>query len=80
MDDTIETIFTKAGLSSNTQKAYRYAYAKLFDSGLFKRRISSTSNENIISNINEISTNPNTVAMLINICILIKRHYNKDDG
>lgn len=64
-------------LSSNTKKSYNQSYTKLQNSGLFHRGIETTGEEAIISNIEKITDNPNTAASLLNICILIKRHYGK---
>ena len=78
--ENFDSIFSRDGISENTRKAYKNAYQKILDSGLFKRRISSTSNENIISNLHQITNNVNSFAQLLNICIIVKRYFSKDDS
>lgn len=77
--ESIDDVFSNTQLTQNTRKAYISGYNKLINSGLFKRNISSISNENIIKNLHKITSNPNSFAMLLNVCILIKRHYGKND-
>ena len=79
MDDSIDIVFKKAGLSANTHKAYLQSYNKLIDSGLFARRISNTENKKIIENLHQLTDNPNTFAMLLNCVILLKRHFQKNE-
>jgi hypothetical protein len=64
--------------SGNTKKSYNQAYNKLINSGLFTFGIHQTNNFKIIDFIKAISTNPNTIFSLLNICIQLKLYFDKD--
>ena len=64
-------------LSPFSKRSYLYSYRKLNNSGLFNRSIENTGEDGIITNINKITENPYSAAMLLNVCILIKREVGK---
>ena len=79
MDCINSILCANTALSQNTKKAYNSSYNKLIESGRFKRRISNTANDKIIESLHKLTTNPNTFAMYLNVVILLKRHFCKDD-
>lgn len=65
------------GAKENTYKQYRSVYNRLMKSQLFERNITTTGEDKIISNIKLMTDNPNTRQSLLNVCIVIKKYFNK---
>lgn len=79
MDEINELEEACQNLKETTKKQYRSCYNVLMYSGFFSRPITTTGEDMIIKilNLNNIAENPNTKQNLLNVCIVIKKHFGK---